>query len=58
MRSAQVDNNDATSTGSVQKSRGDRVMCRCVQLNRCCVVSVSVLQRGQYGEVSVFASIL
>ena len=25
----------------------------CVQLNMCCVVCVSVLHRGQYGEVCV-----
>ena len=27
----------------------------CVQLNRCCVVCVSVLHRGQYDEVCVYA---
>ena len=31
----------------------ERVLC--VQSNRCCVVWVSVLHRGQYGEVCVFA---
>ena len=30
----------------------------CVQLNKCFVVCFTVLQRGQYGEVGVFASTL
>ena len=43
----------ATPTGSVHKSRGGRDVCMCVQLNCCCVVCVSVLQRGQYGDIYV-----
>ena len=37
MRSTQVASKDATPTGSVHKSREDRVICMCIQLNRCCV---------------------
>ena len=48
--------NDSTSTGSVHKSIGDRVVCMCVQLNRCYVVCVSDLQSGQCGKVCVFKS--
>ena len=47
----QVAIKDASLTRSVDKSRGHRVMCMCVQLNRCCV---SVSHRGQNGEVCVF----
>ena len=48
-----VANRGAMPTGSVHKSRGDLTVCMCVQLNMCvpcCVVCVSILQRGQYGE--------
>ena len=54
MRFSQVTSKDDTPTRSGHKSRGDRVVCMCTQLNRC-VVCVSVMQCGQYGEVSVFA---
>ena len=40
------------------KSRGDRVVCMCVQFNICSVVCVSVLQRGKYSEVCVTVSTL
>ena len=53
MRSAQVASKDAPSTGSVDTSRGNRVVCMCVVELR-----FSVLQRGQYGEVSMFARTL
>ena len=53
MRSIQVASNDCTSTGSFHKC-----MYVGVQLNRCCVVCISVLQRVQYGKVCVFASTL
>ena len=46
MRSAQLASKDVTSTGSVHKPRGGRVVCMCVTLNRCFVVWVSVLHRG------------
>ena len=36
----------ATQIGSVHISKC--VVCMCVQLSKCCVVCVSVLQRGQY----------
>ena len=52
MRSAQVASKDATPTGLVHKSRGDRVLCIFM-----CAAVVHVLcasfQRGQYGEVCV-----
>ena len=56
MQSAHMARKDATPLGSFQKFRGHRVVWMCVQLNRCCVMCVSVLQRGQYGEVCVFVS--
>ena len=58
MRSYQLASNDATTTDSVHKSKGNIVVCLCVPVNRCCEVCVSVLQRGQYGKVCVFASTL
>ena len=48
MRPAQVDRNDDTPMGSVHKSR---IVCMSVQLNRGCVVCVSILQKGKYSEV-------
>ena len=38
MRSAYVDSNEAPPTGSVHKSRGNRVVCMCVQLNTFCSI--------------------
>ena len=55
MRSAQEDSHDANPAGTVNKSRRDRFVCMCVQLNRWFVVCVSVLQRVHNGEVCVFA---
>ena len=58
MLSTQMASKDATLKASVHKSRGDLVVCMCVQLNRCFVVCVSVLHKWQSGEVCVFTSTL
>ena len=54
---AQMASNDATPTGSVHKYRGDRVVCMCAHLDMGCVVCVSILQRGRYGEVCVHVNL-
>ena len=42
MLSVQMSCKDTTPAGSVHKSRGDRVVCQCVQLNMCCVLVCAV----------------
>ena len=47
-----------TPAGSVHNSRGDNVVRMRVQLNRCYVPCVLILQRGRSGDGCVFASTL
>ena len=58
MQSAQVASKDATPTVSVYKSLGDMSCVYVCAVKQVCVVCVSILQRGQYNEVYVFASTL
>ena len=47
-----------TPAGSVHKSRGDNVVRMGVQLQRCCVSCVWMLQRGHSGDGCILASTL